>query len=101
VEKSLECVSKAHSVLDDMIMWDEDTLGLQGILALVIIFQTSPSHKRSSMLISIAARLSQRLNLNNRSSHLDFSPVEAKQRDNTFWIRYWLDKVRLPDMHNI
>ncbi|KAI0134482.1 fungal-specific transcription factor domain-containing protein [Xylariales sp. AK1849] len=90
--RSQECVSNAQKVLDELIMRDEDTLGVQCILAMVIIHNASPNHRPASVLIGTAVRLAHRLQLHSRYSHSTFSPDEAKHRDNTFWICYFLDK---------
>ncbi|KAH8670971.1 fungal-specific transcription factor domain-containing protein [Xylariales sp. PMI_506] len=81
-----------QKVLDDLIMRDEDTLGLQAILALIIIYQSSPNAQPAAVLISVAVRLAHRLQLHTRLVQHRFSPEEARQRDNIFWICYFLDK---------
>ncbi|KAI1875208.1 hypothetical protein JX265_004266 [Neoarthrinium moseri] len=90
--RSQECVANAQKALDDFIVRDEDTLGVQGMLALVLLYHASPHHRPASVLISTAVRLAHRLQLHTRSSHAHFTPDQAKQRDNIFWICYTLDK---------
>ncbi|KAK9782792.1 putative Fungal-specific transcription factor domain-containing protein [Seiridium cardinale] len=73
-------------------MHDEDTLGIQGILALVILYQTNPDSRRAHVLIGTAVLRVLQLQLYTRSSHIHFAPNEARQRDNVFWICYLLEK---------
>jgi hypothetical protein len=92
--KCQECVANVQKVLDGLVTRDEDTLGVQVILGLIVIRQANADSRPASVLISTAVRLAHRLQLHTRASHSSFAPYEANQRDNIFWICYFLDKVR-------
>jgi hypothetical protein len=92
-ERHQEYESNAQKCLDIFMMRDEDILGVQGLLALIILHQGNANSKQAFMLTSAAIRLAHRLQLHTRSSHANNSPEEARQRDNVFWICYLLDKV--------
>ncbi|CAJ2503211.1 Uu.00g106050.m01.CDS01 [Anthostomella pinea] len=90
--KIKQCIDNAQLVLDELMVREEDTLGLQVILGLVTLFQTHADQKASAVLITTAVRLAHRLQLESKSTLVDFPPDEARQRSNVFWICYWLDK---------
>ncbi|KAH9900299.1 hypothetical protein F4778DRAFT_169226 [Xylariomycetidae sp. FL2044] len=87
-----KCVDNAQSALDDLVTREEDTLGIQVLLALVILFQMKSDQKPASVLIGTAVRLVHRLQLQSQSAVSQFPPDEARQRANIFWICYFLDK---------
>ncbi|KAI0448975.1 hypothetical protein F5B21DRAFT_509611 [Xylaria acuta] len=86
------CVDNAQMMLDELMTRDQDTLGLQALLGLVIIYQTHPDQIASSVLISAAMRLTHSLRLESKTVSSELSPQEARQRANIFWICYMLDK---------
>ncbi|KAJ2973005.1 hypothetical protein NUW58_g9051 [Xylaria curta] len=86
------CVDNAQMMLDELMTRDQDTLGIQALLGLVIIHQTRPDQTASSVLISAAMRLAHSLRLESKTVLSELSPHEARQRANIFWICYWLDK---------
>ncbi|GAW17151.1 hypothetical protein ANO14919_066010 [Xylariales sp. No.14919] len=86
------CVDNAQIMLDEIMTRDQDTLGLQALLGLVILYQTTPDQTASSVLISAAMRLAHSLRLESKSMSSELSPQEARQRANIFWVCYILDK---------
>ncbi|KAI0540598.1 fungal-specific transcription factor domain-containing protein [Xylaria digitata] len=86
------CVDNAKIMLDELMTRTQDTLGLQALLGLVILYQTSADQTASSVLISAAMRLAHSLRLDSKSAHSELSPQEARQRANIFWVGYMLDK---------
>jgi hypothetical protein len=88
-----EYESNAQKCIDDFMMWEEDALGIQGLLALVILHQANSNSKPAFMLTNTAIRQAHRLQMYTRESHSNLSPDEARHRDNVFWICYLLDKV--------
>lgn len=91
--KSQDYTINTQKCIDDFMMRDDDILGIQGLLSLVILHQASPNSRPAFMLISTAIRLAHHLQLHTRSSHSNVSLEEGRQRDNIFWICYLLDKV--------
>ncbi|KAI5860794.1 hypothetical protein GGS23DRAFT_606578 [Durotheca rogersii] len=91
-EKVLRCIDNARSVLEELVTREEDTLGIQVLLGLVILFQADTDQKPSSMLIGTAVRLAHRLQLHAKSSLSNFAPDVARHRSNIFWLCYSLDK---------
>ncbi|KAH6655749.1 fungal-specific transcription factor domain-containing protein [Truncatella angustata] len=84
--------ANAQKCLDDFMTRDKDTLGIQGILALVILYQARPDSRSAFMRMGAAVGLVHRLQLHTRSSHASFSAEESRQRDNIFWMCYILEK---------
>ncbi|TGJ83389.1 hypothetical protein E0Z10_g5373 [Xylaria hypoxylon] len=70
------CIDNAQMMLDEFMIRDQDTLGLQALLGLVIICQASPDQTRSSVLIGAAK---------SKSVLSELSPHEARERANIFW----------------
>ncbi|KAJ8119058.1 hypothetical protein ONZ43_g3869 [Nemania bipapillata] len=67
------CVDNAQTMLDELMTRDQDTLGLQALLGLVV-------------------RLAHSLRLESKTDLLELPPSEARQRANIFWVCYMLDK---------
>ncbi|KAI1258642.1 hypothetical protein F5Y18DRAFT_421256 [Xylariaceae sp. FL1019] len=91
-DKIKRCVDNAQMMLDELMTRDQDTLGLQALLGLVILFQTHPDQTASSVLLSAAVRLAHSMRLESKTLLSGYSPQEARQRKNIFWVCYWLDK---------
>lgn len=83
----------AQSVVSDLVVREEDLLGIQVLLGIVLLFQNSSDPKPASVVISTAMRLAHRLRLHSQESARYFSPEENEQRSRVFWIAYTLDKV--------
>ncbi|KAI1085215.1 hypothetical protein F5B20DRAFT_567879 [Whalleya microplaca] len=91
-EKVKRCIDNAQMVLDELVTREEDTLGIQIILGLVLLSQISPDQKPSSVLIGPAMRLAHSLELHMKSALVDYPPDIARQRSTLFWLCYILDK---------
>jgi hypothetical protein len=88
-----QCLRNAQSVVSDLVTREEDLLGLQVILGMVLLFQGTRDSKPASVLIGTAIRLAHRMQLHTRET-LKFFPVEVQeQRSRLFWLTYALDKV--------
>lgn len=74
-------------------MREKDILGIQGLLALVILHQANSNGKPAFMLTNTAIRQAHRFQMHTRESHASFSPEDSRHRDNVFWICYLMDKV--------
>ncbi|GAW25870.1 putative fungal specific transcription factor domain-containing protein [Rosellinia necatrix] len=86
------CVNNVRAMLDELMTRDQDTLGLQALLGLVILYQTQPDQTASSVLMSAAMRLAHSLRLESKTVLSELPPQEARQRNNIFWVCYMLDK---------
>ncbi|KAI1639958.1 fungal-specific transcription factor domain-containing protein [Biscogniauxia mediterranea] len=101
--KVRKCIDNAQMMLGELMVRDEDTLGVQVLLGLVILFQANSDQQPSAVLSSTAMRLAHRLHLHSKTAMSGFPPDEARQRRNIFWICYCLDKdiclrTRTPSM---
>ncbi|KIW18372.1 hypothetical protein PV08_02660 [Exophiala spinifera] len=94
------CVKNAQSVLCNLVTRDQDLIGIQAILGLVMLFNAGPNPRPASTLIAIAFKLSHRLRLHTRSGNRGLDESTALERDRVFWIMYFLERgmnVRLRD----
>lgn len=94
------CVENTQSVLCSLVTRDQDLIGVQAILGLVMLFNAGPNPRPASTLIAIAFKLSHRLRLHTRSGNEGFDESTAMERDRVFWIMYFLEReinVRLRD----
>jgi hypothetical protein len=87
------CMRNAQSIMADLMAREEDLLGVQVLIALVLQFHNSSDSRPASVLVGTAVRLGHRMQLHSRSSTQNFSPDEVLQRNRVFWIAYLLDKV--------
>ncbi|KAI1344683.1 hypothetical protein F5Y15DRAFT_363123 [Xylariaceae sp. FL0016] len=90
--KAKRCVDNAQMTLDELMVREEDMLGIQVLLGLVIILQTHPDQKPPAILLSAAMRLAHRLRLDSKTNASEMTPDQQRQKCNVFWICYWLDK---------
>ncbi|KAI1806012.1 fungal-specific transcription factor domain-containing protein [Daldinia bambusicola] len=90
--KLKHCIDNAQRELDELVTREEDTLGIEVLLGLVILFQTNTDQKPASVLIGTAVRLAHRLGLHMKSTLSQFTPDVAQHRSNIFWLCYYLDK---------
>lgn len=103
--KVKKCIDNAQKELDELVTREEDTLGIQVVLGLAILFQTNTDQKPASVLIGTAVRLAHRLQLHVKSSVSSFPPEVTRHRSNIFWLCYSLDKDvslrgRIPSIQN-
>lgn len=89
------CMRNAQGVMSELCTREEDLLGLQTLLALVLQFHNSSDSRPASVLMGPAVRLAHRLQLHAASSVKNYSESEARQRNKVFWITYLLDKVNI------
>jgi hypothetical protein len=93
IEKADQCLRNAQTVVSELVTRDEDLLGVQILLGIVMLFQNSRDPKPASVLIGTAVRLAHRLKLHSQEAAMQFPAAEAEQRSRVFWIAYTLDKV--------
>ncbi|KAK8044699.1 fusaridione A cluster transcription factor fsdR [Apiospora rasikravindrae] len=91
-DKSQQCLRHCERLLSELVTRDEDTLGIQALLALVVLHLAAGDEKSASMLISAAMRLAHSLQMHTRTFDMPFPLREAEQRHSIFWICYCLDK---------
>ncbi|KAL6885798.1 fungal-specific transcription factor domain-containing protein [Trichoderma evansii] len=89
---SSECIKNAQSVLNHLVIRDEDLQGLQVILALVILFLGTPRPQPSCVLIGTAVKLAHRLKLHLQEGLNDANTDLAAQKERLLWITYILDR---------
>ncbi|KAF9882500.1 nadh oxidase [Colletotrichum karsti] len=81
-----------QSVVSELVTREEDLLGLQVLLGMVVLFLGTREPKPASVLIGTAVRLAHRMHLHDKESLQSFSPDIARQRTRLFWMTYTLDK---------
>ncbi|KAM0425301.1 hypothetical protein ACHAPT_009357 [Fusarium lateritium] len=92
VERADQCLRNAQTVVSELVTRDQDLLGVQILLGIVMLFQNSRDPKPASVIIGTAVRLAHRLQLHSSNAGDLFPVVEAEQRSRVFWIAYTLDK---------
>lgn len=92
-ERENYCMLNAQSVMSELVSRDEDLLGIQVLLALVMLFYNCSDSRPASILSGTAMKLAHRLQLHSSSSAQHFTSEEVQQRSRLFWIAYILDKV--------
>ncbi|WYZ42064.1 hypothetical protein EsH8_V_000959 [Colletotrichum jinshuiense] len=81
-----------QSVVSELVTREEDLLGIQVLLGMVVLFQGTKDPKPASVLIGTAIRLAHRMQLHDKDS-LQFWPARvARQRSRLFWMTYVMDK---------
>lgn len=93
VHMANQCLRNAQSIVSELVTREEDLLGIQILLGIVMLFQNSRDPKPASVIIGTAVRLAHRLQLHSNDATQYFTPDEAEQRSRVFWIAYTLDKV--------
>ncbi|RSM15872.1 hypothetical protein CEP52_000414 [Fusarium oligoseptatum] len=92
IERADQCLRNAQTVVSELVTRDQDLLGVQILLGIVMLFQNSRDPKPASVIIGTAVRLAHRLQLHSSNAGELFPAVEAEQRSRVFWIAYTLDK---------
>ncbi|KAK2053126.1 fungal-specific transcription factor domain-containing protein [Colletotrichum caudatum] len=91
-QKVLYHMRNAQSAVSDLVTREEDLLGVQVLVGMVILFQGTKDPKPASVLIGTAVRLAHRMRLHDKES-MSFFPAEvARQRARVFWMAYIMDK---------
>lgn len=67
-------------------------LAVQALVGLTVLLLGTPKQQISSVLISTAVRLAQKMGLHRKSNNLERTGREMEERRNLFWIAYILDK---------
>jgi hypothetical protein len=88
-------LQSAQTVMSDLSTRQEDMLGVQVLLGMVILFMNSSDYKPAAVIVGNAIRLAYQLGLHEAESPKHGPPVEAEQRGRVFWIAYYLDRVGL------
>ncbi|KAH8684112.1 fungal-specific transcription factor domain-containing protein [Ilyonectria robusta] len=92
IDKADRCLKSAQAVISELVTRDEDLLGVQILLGIVMLFQNSRDPKPASVIIGTAVRLAHKLGLHSAEASKLFSVEEAEQRSRVLWIAYSLDK---------
>lgn len=93
VEKADQCLRNVQSVVSELVTREDDLLGVQVLLGIVMLFQNSRDPKPAGVIIGTALRLAHRLRLHSQEAAMSFPAAEAEHRSRVFWIAYVLDKV--------
>ncbi|KXH61061.1 fungal specific transcription factor domain-containing protein [Colletotrichum salicis] len=91
-QKVLHHMRNVQSVVSDLVTREEDLLGIQVLVGMVVLFQGTKDPKPASVLIGTAIRLAHRLHLHDKESLQYFPAAVARQRSRLFWIAYCMDK---------
>ncbi|KAK1635349.1 fungal-specific transcription factor [Colletotrichum phormii] len=91
-QKVLHHMRNVQSVVSDLVTREEDLLGIQVLVGMVVLFQGTKDPKPASVLIGTAIRLAHRLHLHDKESLQYFPAAVARQRSRLFWITYCMDK---------
>lgn len=88
------CMRNSQSVMSELVAHEQGLLGIQVLLALIMLFYNSSDGRPANILVGTAMKLSQRFQLHLNDSAQHFTAEEIQQRSRVFWIAYILDKVR-------
>ncbi|KAH6667824.1 fungal-specific transcription factor domain-containing protein, partial [Halenospora varia] len=86
------CMRNSQSVMSDLVAREHDLLGIQVLLALIMLFYNSSDGRPANILVGTAIKLSQRFQLHLNASAQHFTAEEVQQRLRVFWIAYIFDK---------
>lgn len=86
------CISRAQSVMTEVLMGDFELANIQVVLGLVLLFQGSPDIRPALFFMSAALRLAHAMCIHRSDSYTGLSASEATQRRRVFWIAYILDR---------
>ncbi|KAH6871637.1 hypothetical protein B0T10DRAFT_590847, partial [Thelonectria olida] len=87
-----QCIRNLHSATTHLMAWNQNFLGLQVLLGMVILFQGTTDPQLAIVLIGSSMRLIQSMGLPSRRGLVGLSSSEALQRCRIFWIAYVLDR---------
>lgn len=93
--KFIRCLSNVRSATADLMAWNKDLLGVQTLLAMVILFQSTPDPQFPIVLSGSAMRLIQSMGLPSQRNLTGVPSSEALHRHRLFWIAYIFDRVCL------
>ncbi|EXJ89216.1 hypothetical protein A1O3_02282 [Capronia epimyces CBS 606.96] len=89
---SVEYLSRAESVLSEVVLGDIQLLNIQVLVGMVMLLQASLDLRSSLILIATTMRLAHSIGLHDRTSSAHLDPTHARQRACVFWMAYILDK---------
>lgn len=92
-QRALAHLSSAQSVISQLVTWENDMLGVQVLLGVVIVFMQNSDYKPAAVIVANACRLAYQLGLNEADSPKHGPPAEAQERRRVFWVAYCLDRV--------
>ncbi|KIV96633.1 hypothetical protein, variant [Exophiala mesophila] len=92
IDQALRYLSRAQSVLSDVVLKETELLNVQVLVGMVMLLQPAEDIQPAVILIATTIRLAHRIGLHNRASAAHVSPIEARQRARVFWLAYILDK---------
>ena len=78
------CARNAQSVMPDLVLRDEDLLGIQVVLGLALVFQNTGDLRPARTLAASAVALSNRMHLHSSDSTQYYSTDETQQRSRVF-----------------
>lgn len=91
------CLRNAQGILWELTTSSDHLIVVQAMLGLVMLFTKTSDLRPAGILISVAMRMSQRLQLHSSSSLTQFAANEGNERTRVFWVAYILDRV----MHSL
>lgn len=93
-QKANEHLRNVQLVVPTLVTREEDLLGLQVLMGMVVMFLQSSDHKPAAVIIGNASRLAYRLNMHKMQSMMHCPTNEIVLRQRMFWLVYYLDRVR-------
>ncbi|OHF01507.1 fungal specific transcription factor domain-containing protein [Colletotrichum orchidophilum] len=91
-QKVLHHMRNVQSVVSDLVTREDDLLGIQVLVGMVVLFQGTKDPKPASVLIGTAIRLAHRMHLHDKESLQYFPAAVGRQRSRLFWMAYCMDK---------
>lgn len=92
VNRAVEYLGRAQSVLSDVVLYDTQLLNIQVLVGMVMLLQAAKDLQPALILIATTMRLAHKIGLHNRTSAAHLNPTVAGQRAGVFWLAYILDK---------
>ena len=91
--KVAQCVRNVQHVMTNLLLRNDDLLGLQVLLGMVMLYQGAKDSRLANVLIGSAVRLAHSMSLHRKIPGDSLYPELAQQKNRVFWIAYCLDKV--------
>ncbi|KAL2867226.1 transcription factor domain-containing protein [Aspergillus lucknowensis] len=90
--KAAHYLNRAQARLTEIIMGDADTINVQVLLGLAMLFQGARNLKPAAMITAIALRLAHELGLHARGRSEGLNASAILERNRVFWIAYIIDR---------
>ncbi|KAF5026706.1 hypothetical protein F66182_1195 [Fusarium sp. NRRL 66182] len=87
-----QCIQNVRSIMSEVMTQEEDLLGVQVLLGIVILHQGSSEYKLAVVLIGSVVRMVQSLRLHSKQALAGRSKAEKLQRCRLFWLAYIYDR---------